>query len=63
MNVLFFAKSFYPNIGGVEKHLLEISNRLIEKGFKITVITEDINIAKSKGYKSEALKDLYFPRA
>jgi glycosyltransferase involved in cell wall biosynthesis len=59
MNVLFFAKSFYPNIGGVEKHLLEVSNRLIKKGFKITVITEDINVAKSKGYKSEALKDTF----
>ena len=55
MTVLFFSKSFYPNIGGVEKHLLEVSNRLIKKGFKVIVITENINVAQSKGYKSEAL--------
>lgn len=40
MKIVFFARRFYPLIGGVEKHVLEISKRLIEKGHKITVITE-----------------------
>lgn len=40
MNILFFSRLFYPHIGGVEKHVLEISKILIEKGHKITVITE-----------------------
>jgi glycosyltransferase involved in cell wall biosynthesis len=40
MNVLFFSRLFYPHIGGVEKHVLEISRILIKKGHKITVVTE-----------------------
>jgi len=40
MKILFFARRFYPSIGGVEKHVLEISKRLIAKGNKITVVTE-----------------------
>lgn len=40
MNVLFFSRLFYPHIGGVEKHVLEISKLLIKKGYKVTVVTE-----------------------
>lgn len=40
MKILFFCRRFYPLIGGVEKHVLEISKRLIEKGHEITVVTE-----------------------
>ncbi len=38
--ILFLSRLFYPHIGGVEKHVYEISQRLIKKGYKITVITE-----------------------
>ena len=40
MNILFFSRLFYPHIGGVEKHVLEISKILIEKGHKVSVVTE-----------------------
>ena len=40
MNILFFSRLFYPHVGGVEKHVLEISRLLIRKGCKITVVTE-----------------------
>lgn len=40
MNILFFSRLFYPHIGGVEKHILEISRVLIRQGHKITIITE-----------------------
>ena len=40
MTILFFAKRFYPEIGGVEKHVLEISKRLVKMGHKVAVITE-----------------------
>jgi glycosyltransferase involved in cell wall biosynthesis len=40
MNILFFSRLFYPHIGGVEKHVMEISKILIEKGHKVTLITE-----------------------
>ncbi len=41
MTVLFFARLFYPHIGGVEKHVLEVGRRLVKKGHKVTVITEN----------------------
>ena len=40
VRILFLTRSFYPSIGGVEKHILELSKVLIAKGHKISVITE-----------------------
>jgi glycosyltransferase involved in cell wall biosynthesis len=40
MTILFLARRFYPQIGGVEKHVLEISKRLVKQGHKVVVITE-----------------------
>lgn len=40
MKILFFCRYFYPHIGGVEKHVLEISKILLRKGYKITVVAE-----------------------
>ncbi|MBI2613661.1 MAG: glycosyltransferase family 4 protein [Candidatus Levybacteria bacterium] len=43
MKILFFSRLFYPHIGGVEKHVLEVGRQLIEKGHKVTIITEDLS--------------------
>ena len=40
MNVLFFSRLFYPHIGGVEKHVFEISKILIQKGHKVLIVAE-----------------------
>lgn len=40
MKVLMFCRFYEPHIGGVEKHVQKISEILIEKGFKIALITE-----------------------
>jgi glycosyltransferase involved in cell wall biosynthesis len=40
MKILFLSRRFYPDQGGVEKHILEISRILIKKGYKITVVTQ-----------------------
>lgn len=40
MSILFFSRLFYPHIGGVERHVLEISKLLVKKGNKVTVVTE-----------------------
>lgn len=40
MKVLFLTHYFYPHIGGVEKHVLEISRDLIAKNHKVTIVTE-----------------------
>jgi glycosyltransferase involved in cell wall biosynthesis len=39
-NVVFFCRYFHPHIGGVEKHVFEVSKRLIKKGWTVTVVTE-----------------------
>ncbi len=46
MKIVFFSRRFYPDIGGVEKHVYEISKELIKKGHEIIVITE------SEGFES-----------
>jgi glycosyltransferase involved in cell wall biosynthesis len=40
MTVLFFTRRFYPQVGGVETHILKISEGLIKKGYEIIVVTE-----------------------
>lgn len=40
VKILFLTRKFYPSIGGVEKHCLEISKILLKRGFRVTVVTE-----------------------
>lgn len=40
MNILFLSRRFYPDIGGVEKHVLEISKIFVNQGHKVTVVTQ-----------------------
>lgn len=40
MTIVFLTRRFWPQIGGVEKHVLEISKRLVKKGHKVVIITE-----------------------
>lgn len=54
MKIVFLARRFYPLIGGVEKHVLQISKRLIEQGHKITVITQYPNSEEAGGYLKES---------
>ena len=38
--ILFLTKFYFPHVGGVEKHVSEIADRLISKKFSIIIITE-----------------------
>ncbi len=40
MKILFFCRLFYPHIGGVEKHVYEVSRELVGRGHKVTIVTE-----------------------
>lgn len=40
MKILFLTRRFWPEIGGVEKHCLEVSKKLIDRGHCVTVVTE-----------------------
>jgi glycosyltransferase involved in cell wall biosynthesis len=46
--ICFFTRLFYPHIGGVEKHVLEISKILVRQGFEIIIISEKTPGAKLK---------------
>lgn len=46
MKILFLSRLFYPHIGGVETHVMEISKRLIKQGHEVTVLTEELEILK-----------------
>lgn len=46
MKILFLTRLFYPHIGGVERHVGEISKRLVKMGHKVTVVTERIEGTK-----------------
>lgn len=50
MNILFFSRLFYPHVGGVEKHVAKISKILINKGHKVTIVTEQSE-SKTKPYE------------
>lgn len=43
--IVFFARLFYPHIGGVEKHVFELSKILLKKGHKVIVFTEQYDSA------------------
>jgi glycosyltransferase involved in cell wall biosynthesis len=40
MNVLFLTRRFYPEIGGVETHVLALGKELVRIGHKVTVVTQ-----------------------
>lgn len=48
MNIVFFSRRFWPDIGGVEKHVLEISKRLSAQGHSITIVTQSKILPKKK---------------
>lgn len=75
MRILFLTSKFWPNIGGVERHVLKISEELIKRGNEVSVITElspDLKNNKNNNYQSieqsdtdsikskEGVKSVYF---
>ncbi|MEK7458665.1 MAG: glycosyltransferase family 4 protein [Patescibacteria group bacterium] len=38
--LLFLCRLFWPHIGGVETHVLQLSMELLKRGYEITIITE-----------------------
>lgn len=62
MKILFLTRRFYPEIGGVEKHIFEISKELIARGNEILVVTEKgpkIYHNKFKNYQSMGQSDTW----
>ena len=43
MKVLFITRLYFPHVGGVERHLEEITNRLVKKGYEFKIIAQKYN--------------------
>ncbi|ORX42600.1 phosphatidylinositol N-acetylglucosaminyltransferase GPI3 subunit [Hesseltinella vesiculosa] len=52
---------FYPNMGGVESHLFLLSQRLIQRGHKVIIITHAYGNRKGVRYLTNGLKVYYVP--
>ena len=50
MKILFLTRSYYPSIGGVEKHIEKITETLIAKGHEVTIISEKASKSYSNNY-------------
>lgn len=56
MKILFLTRLFYPHVGGVEKHCLEVAKQLVERGHEVTVVTE--RLLSSSKYKVLSIKHI-----
>lgn len=52
---------FYPNMGGVESHIYQLSQCLIERGHKVIVATHAYGDRKGVRYLTNGLKVYYLP--
>ncbi|KAJ7417839.1 hypothetical protein WISP_62396 [Willisornis vidua] len=52
---------FYPNMGGVESHVYQLSQCLIERGHKVLVVTHAYGHRKGVRYLTSGLKVYYLP--
>lgn len=52
---------FYPNMGGVESHIYQLSQCLIEKGHKVVIVTHAYGDRRGVRYLTNGLKVYYLP--
>uniref|UniRef100_T1JLR4 phosphatidylinositol N-acetylglucosaminyltransferase n=1 Tax=Strigamia maritima TaxID=126957 RepID=T1JLR4_STRMM len=60
-NICMVSDFFYPNTGGVESHIFQLSQCLIKKGHKVIVITHAYGNRKGIRYMTRGLKVYYLP--
>lgn len=52
---------FYPNMGGVEEHIFNLAQCLLQSGHKVIVITHCYGDRKGVRYMTNGLKVYYVP--
>jgi len=52
---------FYPNVGGVESHIFQLSQCLLERGHKVVVVTHAYGDRVGVRYMTNMLKVYYLP--
>ncbi|KAF6091247.1 phosphatidylinositol glycan anchor biosynthesis class A [Phyllostomus discolor] len=60
-NICMVSDFFYPNMGGVESHIYQLSQCLIERGHKVIVVTHAYGTRKGVRYLTKGLKVYYLP--
>jgi phosphatidylinositol N-acetylglucosaminyltransferase subunit A len=61
MNICFVSDFFFPNIGGVESHIYYLSQRLVQNGNKVVIITHAYPNRNGIRYLSSCVKVYYLP--
>ncbi|GLI60760.1 hypothetical protein VaNZ11_002990, partial [Volvox africanus] len=60
--VIMVSDFFYPNFGGVENHIYQLSQCLINLGLKVVVVTHAYGNCTGVRYLTNGLKVYYLPR-
>ncbi|XP_004612263.1 phosphatidylinositol N-acetylglucosaminyltransferase subunit A isoform X1 [Sorex araneus] len=60
-NICMVSDFFYPNMGGVESHIYQLSQCLIERGHKVIIVTHAYGNRKGVRYLTNGLKVYYLP--
>lgn len=60
-NICMVSDFFYPNMGGVESHIYQLSQCLIEKGHKVVIATHSYGNRNGIRYLTNGLKVYYLP--
>ncbi|KAJ8255946.1 hypothetical protein COCON_G00198100 [Conger conger] len=60
-NICMVSDFFYPNMGGVESHIYQLSQCLIERGHKVIIATHAYGNRRGVRYLTNGLKVYYLP--
>lgn len=60
-NICMVSDFFYPNMGGVESHIYQLSQCLIQRGHKVLIVTHAYGNRKGIRYLTNGLKVYYLP--
>jgi glycosyltransferase involved in cell wall biosynthesis len=61
--VVFLARFFYPHIGGVETHVLQLALQLQKRGYHITVITEQFDSKLPRAQEKLGVRIIRIPQS
>ncbi|XP_069122175.1 phosphatidylinositol N-acetylglucosaminyltransferase subunit A-like [Argopecten irradians] len=60
-NICMVSDFFFPNMGGVESHIYQLSQCLLERGHKVIVVTHFYGDRRGVRYLTNGLKVYYLP--
>lgn len=61
MRICIASDFFYPNMGGVEEHIFNLSQCLLSRGHKVVIMTHSYGDRKGIRYMTNGLKVYYIP--